>query len=184
MYQRSREFFLPQTVNIPVPLYKSVQGKYYTGYAENLIYTGPNISAWASLYNPINSGVNLHVNVWTVTSLYSIFRAQIWVNASLPGNPMQSDFVTTSNLAVEPTRKPRVKLLYADTVTGEPTGITAFVRRGEAESTIVAEEDGKFIFAPGGSFTVFLSHPENPDARAEGRVAFGWWEEPIWPKYH
>ncbi len=183
MHPEKMEFRRPQTVAVPITLYKSAQGKYFTGYADNLIYTGRDMSAWASLYNPIYSNVLLHVNVWTVTSLFSVFRAQIWFNACLPGLPRQSEFVTASNLAFEPTPIPKVKLLYADEVSDEPKGIKAFVRRGEAESTIVAEEDGKFIFPPGGSFTVFLSHPENPDAKAEGRVAFGWWEEPIDCKY-
>ena len=58
-------------------------------------------------------------------------------------------------------------------------GIKAFVRRGEPQSTIVAEEDGKFIFPPGRSLTVFLSNPETPEEKAAGRIAFGWWEEPL-----
>lgn len=40
-------------------------------------------------------------------------------------------------------------------------------------------EQGKFIFPPGGSFLIFLSNPEMPQLEASGRVAFGWWEEPI-----
>lgn len=171
---------LPEMVNVPIQLYKSLQGRYFVGYADNLDFSGRGISAWASLYNPPNSGVNLHVNVWTVTSLYSVFRAQVWFNAKLPGRPEFSQDVTTSNTAIIPNPKPRVYLLSASRVLGEPTdGVKAFVRRGEAESTIVAEEDGKFIFPPGGSFTVYLSHPEEPNAKAEGRVAYGWWEEPI-----
>jgi len=26
---------------------------------------------------------------------------------------------------------------------------------------------------------IYLSNPENPEVRAEGRIAFGWWEETI-----
>ena len=174
------KYCLPKSVDIPVSLYKSLQGKYFVGYADNLDFSGPGISAWASLFNPPGSGVCLHVNVWTATSLYDVFRAQIWFNAQLPGIPSLSDDVTTSNYCIEPISRPKVRLLYASNVMGEPMGgVKAFVRRGEAESTIVAEEDGKFIFPPGGSFTVFLSHPETPDEKAGGRVAYGWWEEPI-----
>jgi hypothetical protein len=98
----------------------------------------------------------------------------------MPGTPTASDLVTTSNYTIHPTPKPKVLLLRADRVYGEPQGgVKAFVRRGEAESTITAEEDGKFIFPPGDSFSVFLSNPETPDDRASGRVAFGWWEEPV-----
>lgn len=171
---------IPQTVSIPVSLYQSMKGRYFTGYADNLIYTGEGISAWAGLFNPPHSGVNLHVYVWTVTSLYSIFRAEIWFNATMPGTPQLSQEVTTSNFSYIPIQKPRVRLYYANNVSGEPKGgIKAFVRRGEAQSTIVAEEDGKFIFPPGSNFSIFISHPEAHDARAEGRIAYGWYEEPI-----
>jgi len=47
------------------------------------------------------------------------------------------------------------------------------------EVTIADEEVGKFIFPPGGSFIIFLSNPETPNELAQGRVAFGWWEEKI-----
>lgn len=173
-------FGISKMVNIPVSLYESMLGQYFVGYADRLVYTGKDISAWGSLYNPPDSGVNLHVNVWTVTSLFGVFRAEVWFNANMPGRPQLSEFVTAANNAVYPIPKPKVYLLQASNVLGEPVnGMKAFVRRGEAQSTIVAEEDGKFIFPPGGSFSVFLSNPETPDERAEGRVAFGWWEEPI-----
>ena len=166
---------LPQLADVPMPLYKSMQGKYFVGYADNLEFSGPGISAWGSLYNPPDSNVCLHVNVWTATSLYDVFRVQIWFNATLPGSPSLSADVTTSNYCIEPIPQPKVRLLYASNVMGEPkSGVKAFVRRGDAQSTIVSEEDGKFIFPPGGSFTVFLSHPETPEAQAAGRVAFGW----------
>lgn len=84
------------------------------------------------------------------------------------------------NLALCPLPSPRVKLQYATNVEGDPTGgIKAFVRRGQPESTLVDDEEGKFIFPPGGSFLIFLSNPEIPTSSASGRVAFGWWEEPI-----
>jgi len=66
----------------------------------------------------------------------------------------------------------------ASNVTGDLAGgIKAFVRRGEAENTLVESENGKLIFPPGGSFLVFMTLAENPTALAAGRIAFGWWEE-------
>lgn len=171
-------FIIPPNVSVPVPLYKSMQGKYFVGYADNLDFTGEGVNAWGALFNPPDSGVNLHVNVWTATSLYGIFRAQVWFNAVMPGTPVISDLVTPSNYAINPLPKPKIKLLYAANVTGDPEGgIKAFVRRGEPQSTITSEEDGKFIFPPGGSFSVLLSNPESPKEKASGRIAFGWWEE-------
>ncbi|MEG6586608.1 DUF6143 family protein [Dendrosporobacter sp. 1207_IL3150] len=171
---------LKYIVDVPINLAKSLEGKYFVGYADNLVF-GQGNSAWAALYNPVNSGVNLHVTVWTVSDVSeSTFRAQIWFNTDPPGNPKISSLVTTSNLALCPLRNPKVMLQYASNVEGEPVGgIKAFVRRGQPESTIVDDEQGKFIFPPGGSFLIFLSNPESPELETAGRIAFGWWEEPI-----
>lgn len=167
-------------VSVPINLAKSLEGKYYVGYADELSF-GNGTSAWARLYNPPNSGVNLHVTVWTVSDVSnSTFRAQIWFNATPPGTPSESNLVTPANLAFCPLTKPKIKLQYSNNVYGEPIGgIKAFVRRGQPETTIVDDEQGKFIFPPGGSFLIFLSNPESPELETSGRIAYGWWEEPI-----
>lgn len=168
-----------KAINIPNPLAKSFEGKYYVGYADNLTF-GSGTSAWAGLFNLAGSGVYLFVNVWTITELLGLapIRAQIWFNASMPGTPFPSQLVTPSNTALKPPPRPRVQLLQASNVTGTPSGgIKAFVRRATPESTLVFEEDGKYIFAPGGNLSVFLSNPEKPDVAVAGRIAFGWWEE-------
>lgn len=171
---------LNYTVSVPINLAKSLEGKYFVGYADNLTF-GKGTSTWARLYNPINSGVNLHVTVWTVTDVSeSVFRAQIWFNTQPPGIPQESTLVTPANLALCPLPCPKIKLQYATNVEGNPSGgIKAFVRRGQPETTLVDDEQGKFIFPPGGSFLIFLSNPEASDLEASGRIAFGWWEEPI-----
>ena len=152
IYKQSLEY----TVDIPINLAKSLEGKYFVGYADNLNF-GLGTSAWARLYNPINSGVNLHVTVWTVSDVsQSPFRAQIWFNANPPGTPQESTLVTPANMALCPLPQPKIKLQYATKVTGEPTGgVKAFVRRGQPETTLVDDEQGKFIFEPGGSFLIF-----------------------------
>lgn len=171
---------LQYNVCVPINLAKSLEGKYFVGYADNLGF-GNGTGAWARLYNPTDSGVNLHVTVWTVTDISeSAFRAQIWFNSNPPGIAQKSTLVTPANLAFCPLPCPKIKLQYATNVQGEPSGgIKAFVRRGQPETTVVDDEQGKFIFPPGGSFLIFISNPETPDLIASGRVAFGWWEEPI-----
>ena len=171
---------LDYTVSVPINLAKSLEGKYFVGYADNLTF-GAGTNAWARLYNPSNSRVNLHVAVWTVSDVSSSpFRAQIWFNTIPPGTPQNSTLVTPANLALCPLPRPSIKLQYAINITGDPKGgIKAFVRRGQPETTLVDDEQGKFIFPPGGSFLIFLSNPETPKVTAAGRVAFGWWEEPI-----
>ena len=169
-----------KTVNIPIELYESLRGEYFIGYADNLSLEN-GTSAWARLYNPRESGVNLHVNVWTVTDISeSPFRAQFWFNPTPPGIPTESSLVTPSNTAFRPVPKPKVKLQLASNVSGEPVGgVKAFVRRGEPGTTLVETENGKLIFPPGGSFLVYITIMENPSIAASGRIAFGWWEESI-----
>lgn len=166
--------------NIPIDLAKSLEGKYFLGMAEDVAF-GQATNAWARLYNPPDSGVNMFVNVWTVSDIISSpIRVQIWFNSTPPGIIQESELVTPANLALQPPPEPKVKLEYAVGVRGFPAGgIKAYGRSGPAGVTIISEENGKFIFPPGGSFLVFLSNPETPTMFASGRIAFGWWEEPI-----
>ena len=173
-------WYLDKNVNVPIELYESAIGKYFIGYADELRF-GNGTSTWARLYNPPDSGVNLFVNVWTVTDISAApFRAQFWFNSVPPGTAEESENVTPSNTAYRPVPKPRIKLQLASEVMGEPSGgVKAFVRRGQPELTLVESENGKLIFPPGGNFLVFLSLEEGYDVPASGRIAFGWWEEKI-----
>lgn len=172
---------LPNQVAIMAnSLYHSLQGQYFVGYADDMFFESDK-NAWAALVNPINSGVNLFVNVWTVSDLYEPpIRLQIWFNSKLPGEPIESRLVTPSNTTIYPLPKPRVKLKQTSNVYGNPIGgIKAFVRRTLPGETIVSEEEGKFIIPPGGNFAIFLSNQKNVNITASVRVAYGWWEEKI-----
>jgi hypothetical protein len=173
---------IPKSVNIPIELYESLKGNYFIGYADNLTL-GNGKSAWARLYNPASSGVNLFVNVWTVSETSSQpFRAEFWFNASPPPGPYTEAPATTTNTALRPKPKPKVRVQEASDVEGSPVGgVKAFVRRGAPETTAVETENGKLIFPPGGNFLVFLSLDADTKETAVGRVAFGWWEEPVAP---
>jgi len=168
----------PQVATMPISLYHSIAGQYFVGYADNMFFEKDK-NAWAALVNPINSGINLYVNVWTVTDLHEPpIRIQIWLNANLPGSPTISDLVTPSNTAIFPQVRPKIKLLQASNVVGNPTdGTKGFVRRTIPGETVVADEEGKFIIPPGGNFTIFLSNYEEDKTPASVRVAYGWWED-------
>jgi hypothetical protein len=167
-----------KAVNIPIELYESILGQYFIGYADNLEF-GKDKGAWARLYNPINSGVTLYVNVWTVTDVSEApYRAQFWFNSTPPVSDVKTAPVTPTNLSIIPSPIAKVELQYASDVTGEPTGgIKAFVRRALPETTLVESENGKIIIGEGGNFLIFLSTPETPELLSSGRIAFGWWEE-------
>ncbi len=168
------------TVNVPISLMKSIEGKYFVGTAPNLRF-GNATNAWARLYNPPNSGVNLFVNTWTVSDIFTTpYSVQIWFNSTPPGFIQFSESVTPSNLTIIPQPQSHIQLQYAISVSGLPSGgIKAYGRYGLAGTTINSEEEGKFIFPPGGSYLIFLSNPERPTLLATGNIAFGWWEEPI-----
>lgn len=164
-----------KTVNIPNPLYQSLQGRYFVGQTEH-IRLGKGKNAWGGLINPRKSNVNLFVNAFTITNHSNQpFEAEIWFNSDPPGKPVISNNVTPANTALSPSPKPKVKIEYAEFVKELPKkGVMAFRRIVPPQSTLTSDEDGKFIFPPGGSFIIFLVSPNNEIIQAE--VAFGWFE--------
>lgn len=171
---------ITQVADMPYPLYLSLQGKYFVGYADDMVFKNSSI-AWAGLINPFNSGVNLHLYVWTVTNIgKEPLIAEIWFNTLFPGKAKQSEFVTPANTALCPLPKARIKLLQANNVTGQPkVGDKISAIKVTPEVTIAKEEEGQLIFPPGGSFVISLSNFETSTQTGQGRVAFGWWEEKI-----
>lgn len=167
---------ISKTVNIPNPLYQSLKGRYFVGQTEHIRF-GKGKNAWGGLYNPYKSDVDLFVNAFTITNHSNQpFEAEIWFNPIPPGKPMTSKNVTPANTALSPLPKPEVKIAYAEFVDGIPKkGVMAFRRIVSPQSTLVSDEDGKFIFPSGGSFVIFLVSPNNEIIEAE--VAFGWFEK-------
>lgn len=171
---------ITQVASMPYSLYLSLQGKYFLGSTEELEF-GNGRNAWAGLFNPVNSNVNLHIYFWQVANTgQSPIRAQIWFNSCPPGQPTRVTTVTPGNTSLCPLPRPRIRFFQANNVVEEPDGgVKAFVRRAPSEDTISDEEVGKFIFPPGGSFIIFLSNPETPDQAAKATVGYAWWEEKI-----
>lgn len=165
-----------KAVNIPLPLYKSCQGNYFVGQTELLCFGNGN-NAWGALFNPCDSRVKLFLNVITMTNLsQDNFLAELWFNPQLPGMATTSNMITPANLAICPIPTPEVQLNFSENLCGVPRcGVNAFDRMIPAQTTIVEEEDGKFIIPPGEKFAVFLTGSEK--VALQGRIAFGWWEE-------
>lgn len=167
-------------INIPLSFMKSIEGKYFVGVAENLNF-GNITNAWARLYNPPNSGVNLFVNVWTVSDIFSTpYKLIISFNTTPWGTVQYSGSVTPSNLAIVPQPLNKVQLQYAVAVSGLPRdGTRVSTRYGLPGTTTSFEVGGNFIFPPGGSFMITMSNPERPTVPSTGSITFAWWEEPI-----
>ncbi|MEH6852989.1 DUF6143 family protein [Priestia megaterium] len=169
---------LSKAVNIPNPLYQSLKGRYFVGQTEHIRFAA-GINAWGGLVNPCKSDVNLFVNAFTITNHSNQpFEAEIWFNSIPIEKPMISNNVTPANTALLPFPKPEVKIAYAEFVKEIPRkGVMAFRRIVPPQSTLASDEDGKFIFPPGGSFIILLVSPSNEIIQAE--VAFGWFEKNI-----
>lgn len=165
---------IPKVVDIPTPLFKSIQGKYFVGQTETLTF-GKHTNAWGGLVNPKGSGVNMFVNVYTITNFSTkTFPAKIFFNCVPPGHPSTSKLVSAANTTRLFT--PKAKLQFVKSTTGVPKGGTnVFLREVAPKTTLVSEEDGKFIIPPGGSFIVFLTGPRSQMVKAN--VALGWWED-------
>jgi len=148
---------IPQAAEMPYALYQSLQGKYFVGFAADVQFTNCRYG-WAGLVNPIHSCVNLHVYVWTVTNFGQYpLTAEIWFNTDTPEDAVKSDFITPANTAICPLPRPKVGIFQSNNVIDYPTyGNKILVKNVLPEVTIVGEEDGRFIFPPGGSFSVLL----------------------------
>lgn len=167
-----------EVVNIPVSLYKSIQGKYFVGQTNPLFVCDKKI-AWAGLVNPCNSGVKLYANVFTISNFSDDYlTAEIWLNTDFPECSDTSCLISPSNTALCPTPQNEVAIKFVNTTTVFPKdGVNVYKRIVPPKSTLVSEEDGKFIEAPGGNYTLIIKSSSTiPDKII---VAFGWWEKCI-----
>lgn len=170
----------PEVVSLPNPFAKSVEGKYFLGQTEILTLRDAKY-AWGGLINPSNSEVKLFVNVFTVTNLSSEpLTARIYLNSSPPEGGKAATKVSPSNTSIQPIPQPMVYLKYEESTSLFPTGgVNVFNREVPPLSTVVGEEDGKYIFSPGGTFVLFLEKTSSGLATVAAKIAFGWWEEKL-----
>jgi len=165
-----------KTVAIPYDLYESEEGNYFIG--QTPILTGEDGHALGALVNPSNSGVNIYVNVITVTNLSELsLSAEFYIKYKLTGG-LVSNLVSSANLAINPDPTPKGQIQYLNTVTEAPsTSVAIFTRIVSPSSTLVID-GSQIIIPPGQSLVVYLGGilPIEPDST---RVAFGWWEEKI-----
>jgi len=169
-----------EVVNIPNPLYKSLQGKYFVGQTETLAFSNTT-NAWGSLINPIDSGVNLFANVYTISNFSDEpFLAQLWFNTKPPGTGTLSTKISPTDTALVPPPMPKIQLKFNQNVSGNPVGgINVFDRIVPPGATLVSEEDGKLIFPSGGNLVLFLTAPGSVAISFKAIVAFGWWHDKI-----
>ncbi|MDD3224355.1 MAG: DUF6143 family protein [Clostridium sp.] len=168
---------IKEVVSNPVSLFKSMQGKYFVGQTEAL-KVGNGLSAWCGLVNPRNSDVNLYANVFTVSNFSDDYlTAEIWLNTNVPEEASVSHNVSPTNTALKMLPENEVDIRFAELKTMIPkAGVNVYKRIVPPHTTLVGEEDGKFIEKPGGNYVVVVKAQCLKFDKII--VAFGWWEEP------
>ncbi len=168
-----------EVVDITTPAFNSMLGRYFIGQTE-LLNFGNGWDAWGGIFNPIDSGINLYFDIFTITNFSAqSFVGEIWLNARPPRNAKPSSTVTPSNQAISPAPKPKVIMLNADNLS-EPLskGVTIFGRIVPPNSTLVSDSHkGSIIIPPGGTFSILLQSQDLQSV--QGTIVLTWWEEKI-----
>jgi hypothetical protein len=180
MHDRNK---LPATVvDITSPGMNALLGRYFIGQTGELkLDNGYN--AWGGVINPINSGINLFFDIFTITNFSEVsYTAEIWLNSAIPKTSRISATVTPSNQSIFPPPQPKAIIKYADYLT-EPltSGVNIFDRIVSPNSTLVSDSHkGSIIIGPGGSFSILLK--SSGQIMMTGTIVLTWWEEKI-PSY-
>jgi len=161
----------------------SLEKKYFLGQSEDLTFGGENI-AYCILHNPANSGVYLFLNTWTVTNFLARqgageipFNIEFIFDIDETQNYTISENITCTNL-IEPVSEPKAQIRYNDGLIESIEnfgGIRGFTRQTRDYTTIISNEDGKYIVPPSKAIGLVLHETDEGLAR----VAFGWYEEEI-----
>lgn len=177
LQENSKDINLEEEVSIPVSLFESMQGKYFVGQTETLC-VGNGSSAWAGLVNSHSSDVNLYVNVFTISNFSKEYiTAEIWLNTNLDERGSVSHKISPTNTALKPLPKNKVDIRFVKSTTKVPDeGVNVYGRIVPPNTTLVGEEDGKFIEPQGGNYVVVIKSSSSKNDKVV--VAFGWWEKP------
>lgn len=184
MFQENDDYIMdsknvkPQkVVSIPVSLFDSMQGKYFVGQTEAL-WVSNGLNAWAGLINPRCSDVNLYVNVFTISNFSDDYlTVEIWLNTNFHQKGNVSDKVSPTNTSLKPLPENKVDIRFIESTAMLPEkGVNVYQRIVPPHTTLVSEEDEKFIEPTGGNYVLVIkSSSLKPDKVV---VAFGWAEKP------
>jgi hypothetical protein len=165
-------------VSIPEDAFQNRLGRLFVGRTELLTF-GHECYAWGGLINPSDSGVDLFIDTFTISNFTATpFVGQIWFNTTPPAGAHVSKNVSSGNTALRPLPMPRVKLEYASCVEEKIRGgVNPFLRIVAPYSTLVAEQFGRQIIPPGGTFVIILKPIEESCRRLAAKIVFAWWEE-------
>ncbi|NDI33590.1 DUF6143 family protein [Chengkuizengella sediminis] len=161
-----------QVVNIINPAFQSSKGKFFGGTTKVLTFGG-NTNAWARLFNPSSSKVNLFVDFFTLTNLSkNPYSANFFISSKPPGMIFNSRNVGVANTNFNTT--PQGKVQFNPSVKGRPRGGVNFSdRRVPGNETVTSGQiGGKVILSPGKSLLFFLTSRNIVKAK----IGFAWFE--------
>lgn len=170
---------IQKIVNIPISLFESIEGNYFVGQTYPLLVSNE-LNGWAGLINPCASKTNLYTNVFTISnySASDYLTAEIWLNTNNPEKWSISNKVSPTNTALNPHPKNKVAIGFVKSTSELPEkGVNVYKRIVPPNTTLVGEEDGKFIEAPGGNYVLIIKSSSSKPIKVI--VAFGWWEKTI-----
>lgn len=175
-HQHNEDIRSRQVVSVPVSLAKSTEGKYFVGQTEAL-KVGSGSVGWAGLINPSDSGINQYVNVFTVTNFSDEYlTAQIWLNTDFPEKSRISDKVSPTNTEIRPFPQNKAQIRFIEATNTLPkAGVNVYERIVPPHTTLVGEEDGKFIEAEEGNYVLVIKSQGITVSKVI--VALGWWEK-------
>ena len=162
---------ISKEASIPYPLYKSMFGKYFIGQTP-FLPTNSN-SLLVALQNPIDSNVNIFLNVATITSLKAIGLVEFYLGSNLNGGTTSNLFKCT-NTNCDKNPKGLIKYWQPALVPSNATSI--FTRYITNPGTEIVD-GGQIILSPGNSFYIYMADSNYPLTKLYTRLAFGWWEE-------
>jgi hypothetical protein len=168
-----------EVVNITSPALNSKRGRYFIGRTGFLNFGG-GYYAWGGIVNPFDSGVNVYIDIFTITNFSTQnFISEIWLNANPPKKAEASLNVTPTNQAISPPPTPKAVMKYAG-YSAEPMtkGVNIFDRIVNPNSTLVSDShNGSIIIGPGDSFSILLRPPSYQ--YISGTIVLTWWEEAV-----
>lgn len=168
-----------EIVNLTVQMENARKGRMFVGQTKTLYFDNKHF-AWGGIRNPIDSNVNLFMEIFTITNASVVsFRSEVLLNVFVPEEATVSTAVASTNQIIKPSPEPKAIIENVDFLE-EPVqgGVNIFGRIVEPNSTLTMDSiRGTIILGPGKSFSMSMETQETQ--RVIGKIMYSWWEEEI-----
>ncbi|KZE51730.1 hypothetical protein AV540_12755 [Brevibacillus parabrevis] len=170
----------PLNRSIPAPYTMPISDpcKHFLGQSEKIVAQDGE-HGFASLVNPLRSGVLLYVNQWLITNPQACpLEAHIWFGkAAGIGKAKASAQVTSGYIQLAACPTAQGQIMYgSDQAPGHPDGVFASIRIVPPMATAGEQPNGQWIIGQGMALTIRV-----PDTGQQPAfyVYMNWWEHPL-----